>query len=238
MTDNTNESALGAAGGSSPNEQATLPSGQQSSSGDAALQQRLEELTNTVKGLSKELNTIKSGKDRGLNETKKELAAVRASVGEVERLVKEGKSVGEALDIIEGSQAEDEFRQNVRELVQHLRGSGSLPSGNGAVDVAKVIAETGLSAQDPEVIAAFAGKNFSNPLEAQVAAWKLAAQKATKPQPSDADAATPPAQKTSRGLTDAEVSDKAAKLNALYKSPTKNAKEIKALEQELEPYLP
>ena len=39
MTDNTNESALGAAGGSSPNEQAANPNGQQSSSGDAALQQ-------------------------------------------------------------------------------------------------------------------------------------------------------------------------------------------------------
>jgi hypothetical protein len=217
MTDNTNESALGAAGGSSPNEQAANPNGQQSSSGDAALQQRLEELTNTVKGLSKELDTFKSGKDRGVNETKKELAAMKASVGEIERLMKErGVGVGEALDIIEGSKAEDEFRQSVRELVQHLRGSNSLPNGNGAVDVAKVIAETGLSAQDPEVIAAFAGKNFSNPLEAQVAAWKLAAQKATKPQPSDADAPSAPSKPAAPKNKDAVL----AELIELQRNPS------------------
>lgn len=239
MTDTINESATGAAGGSSPNEQATTTGGQQSSSGDATLQLRLEELNKTVKGLSAELNTLKSGKDRGVNETKKELASVKASVGEIERLMKErGVGVGEAMDIIEGAKAEDEFKQNVRELVQHLRGSNSLPNGNGAVDVSKVIAETGLSATDPEVIATLTGKSFSSPLEAQVAAWKLAAQKANKPQPTEADAASQPSGAISRGMNPADVEAKSAKLRELYRSPTKNAKEIAVLEKELDPYLP
>lgn len=200
MTDKTMESAAGAAGGSQPSEQATTTGGQQSSSGDAALQQRLDELNKTVKGLSAELNTLKSGKDRSVNETKKELASMKASVGDIERLMKErGIGLGEAVNLIENSQEEDEFKSNVRELVQHLRGSGSLPVGNGAADASKAIAEAGLAPDDPMVIAAFSGKNFSSQTEAQLVALRLALQKATQRQPSEADAASAPSKPAPKG---------------------------------------
>lgn len=114
------------------------------------------------------------------------------------------------------------------------------PVGNGqgkAVDVAKVISEYGLKNDDPDVIAAFTNRQFADEKDARLAVLDLAYKKATKPQPSDADGASPPSAQVPK-MDVSKVDEKAARLNLLYKAPTKNAKEIEQLEKELEPYLP
>ncbi|MFA6270964.1 MAG: hypothetical protein WC657_07200 [Candidatus Paceibacterota bacterium] len=91
------------------------------------------------------------------------------------------------------------------------------PVGNGqsgAVDVAQVILETGLEQTDPDVIAAFAGKSFSDPRDAKLIAMDLRLRKVTKPEPSDADRATNsgsvPHSKDAAGLTEEYIKSQLA----------------------------
>lgn len=115
------------------------------------------------------------------------------------------------------------------------------PVGNGkgeAVDVAKVLSETGLDQTDPEVIATFAGKSFTDPRDAKLIAMELRLRKVTKPEPSEADKATTSGMPGGTKMSQDQINQKIATLNAYYKSPTKNAKQIADLEKELDPYLP
>lgn len=139
-------------------------------------------------------------------------------------------------------QKKEQKRDELLELVAKKLGlDSSQPVGNGnggAVDVAKVASEYGLKADDPEFVAAFSNRKYDNDKDARLDLVTFAYKQATKPQPSDADAASPPSGAPKKAMTQSEIDTKAATLTALYKSPTKNAKQIAILEKELEPYLP
>lgn len=131
--------------------------------------------------------------------------------------------------------------QLIEAVAKKLGLDSEQPVGNGeqeAVSVAEVVKLAGLDPSDPEVIAAFAGKNITSNLDAAILAGRVAASKASKPQPTEADKASPQTPSPKRDATPADISAKVDRLNLLYKSPTRNAAEIKKLEEEVEPYLP
>ena len=139
-------------------------------------------------------------------------------------------------------QKKEQKRDELLELVAKKLGLDSpSPVGNGnggTVDMAKVVSDYGLKADDPDVIAAFGNRSFTDEKDARLATLEFAYKKATKPQPSDADKATSISAPLSTQLSVTDVNERIAKLNSYYKAPTKYAKEIAQLEKELDAHLP
>lgn len=233
MTDENLESAQTGTNGGTPIPQVTPASGQPTSVSDADLRAGFEALQREVKGLTKALSTFQSGKDRGLNE-------VKGRLGDIEALMKEKNvGVGEALTILEGREAEEGLRNDMRVLADHLRKNGSLPALGKQTDpqVAQVIAKLGLNESDPEVVALI-GAHEKDLVSLSVEGAKLALARANRPTPSPELAVSPQPGQGVVKLRNEDVEAKSARLIELYRAPSKNRDAIKQLEKELEPYLP
>jgi len=159
-----------------------------SSNADAQkLQAALDNLTSRLEEVDKRTRTLQGDKDRSVSQTKKEVEELKRKFAEVEKLKGRGLNEDEAFE-------ELELREGIRLLKQQLSGNNQAQpqaAGNGeglTVDKAKTLQEYGLSENDADVAAVLAGKTFSNPLELENAALKIAFKRANKPQP-DASAA-------------------------------------------------
>lgn len=184
--EHTLESAQTPQDGEQPNSQVSGGSGQQASGGAVDLQAGFESLKAEVKGLTKAMSTMQSGKDRGLKEVKDRL-------GEIEALMKEkGVGVGEALNILEAKEAEDGLRNDIRDVAAFLRSGGSLPAkASGTSQVAQVVAKFGLSETDPDVVSTVA-QHEKDPVALAVELAKLSIKQ--RPSPSPATATPQPGQ--------------------------------------------
>jgi hypothetical protein len=170
-----------------------------------ALQTAIDSIAKKVEEIDARSKSLQGDKDRSVVKTNKEVEELKRKFAEIEKFRKAGYDDDTAFE-------ESDFRDAVRALKNQIATVSQAPAGNGVVDVAKVIAETGLDAQDPEVVASgIAGKQYASVLEAENAALRLKLQKATKPQPSDADRVSsplsPPSPQTAEGLKSNYIKD-------------------------------
>jgi hypothetical protein len=222
MTDNHGDSGL-TTGTVDTNQPSSQGEGGKQGSVDALkLQSALEAITKKVEEIDARSKALQGDKDRGVVKTNKDVEELKRKIAEIEKYRKAGFDDDSAIEEIS-------FRDSVRILKDQIATLNPASAGNGAVDVAKVISEVGLDAQDPEVVAAFAGKQFTDPRDAELAALKLAMRKANKPQPSDADRASSPISPPSPGKSSADL---LADWDKVKKYPT--SPEYKAVKAELD----
>ena len=220
MTDETMESSSVSGSMETPNPAASKQDDKPTSAFDA------DQLLKQVEVLIEK--KVQSVKDRRFDEMDKRLGGAEAVLERVKDLIPAEKFNELKKDL--------EFE----DLKRRVYGDEPKPVAvaSAAIDVAKVASEYGLKADDPEFVAAFSSRKYTDEKDARLDLVTFAYKQATKPQPSDADAASPPSGAPKKAMTQSEIDTKAATLTALYKSPTKNAKQIAILEKELEPYLP
>jgi len=142
------------------------------------LQTSLETFQAEIRG---QLKALQSDKDKRIPKLE---GSLQELMSEITRLKGHGFTDEEAVN-------EVEFRQNVKELAQKIRGieQSALPTGTGisgaAQEAAEIVKEFQLDTSDPEVLALLGGKYRGyDHLRAEAAL--LVARKATKPTPSSA----------------------------------------------------
>lgn len=147
-----------------------------------SLHNRLEALEKNVLG---QLKALQGDKDRRIPKLESSLQEL---MSEVTRLKGHGFTDDEAV-------AEVEFRQQVKELAQKIKGTEQLsqPTGTGVSEAAqeaqRVIEELKLNTSDPDVMQLLSG-NYRNYDHLRAEAALLVARKLSKPAPSSA--ASPP----------------------------------------------
>ncbi len=198
--------------------------------------------------------------------TKKEWTRVQSALGRVENLQRENaelkkgqipqkqddlrpllerahslgaqnKSLDEAINLIQGEQTDQQFRDNVNLIAQAIRSGGALPAGPGTtsgVDLAPVLSAYKLDPKDPYVAAKLSGKQFKDATEAELYVGQIFRDKTLAPNPNQAQQPTTPASSVpAPSMTPEEIEQKSIHLNRLYDNYTANEKEIKVLEGEL-----
>lgn len=164
--------------------------GDSGSSFDAkALQASFEALTKRLDEVDARSKSLQGDKDRGIKKANDELNELKRKFAEIEKLKKSGLDEDTAFE-------ELGFREEVRavrEGLSKLNPAQPQPAGNGAgvvVDSAEVIKKYDLEGNDPEVIEKIFRGNFKSPEEMELAALRIAYQRAKPNQPSLS--ATPP----------------------------------------------
>jgi hypothetical protein len=190
-----------------------------------SLQASLETFQAEIRG---QLKALQSDKDKRIPKLE---GSLQDLMSEITRLKGHGFTDDEAVN-------EVEFRQNVKELAQKMKGieQSAQPVGSGTSgagqEAQRIIEELKLNTGDPDVLQ-WAGGKYRNPDHMRAEAALLVARKLSKPAPSSA--ASPPMTGggVSSELSDADKEIKLAQLQKLYKTPTIKATEIKVLEKEL-----
>lgn len=189
-----------------------------------SLQDRLETLEKNVLG---QLKALQGDKDRRIPKIE---GSLQELMSEITRLKGHGFTDDEAV-------SEVEFRQNVKELAQKMKGieQSAQPSGTGtsgaAQDAQRVIEELKLDTHDPDVLALLGGK-YRNYDHLRAEAALLLARKSNKPVPSTAS--SPPLSGGSvTTLSDEERESLSEQLIGLMKEPTKNAAKIEAIRSKM-----
>lgn len=129
------------------------------------------------------------------------------------------------------------WRQSVSEKLNLVAPANTDNGSRSVVDAAKVFSNMGLPADNPEV-AAMRVKSYKSDDEAMLDAARFIARQNAKPVPSNADLPTPQSSPAPSSPDAKVIEGKMAQLNKMYKTPSKYAKELPALEKELEAYLP
>ena len=204
--------------------------GDSGSSFDAkALQASFEALTKRLDEVDARSKSLQGDKDRGIKKANDELNELKRRFAEIEKLKKSGMDDDAAFE-------ELGFREEVRAVREQLSKLNPVQpqsAGNGegkAVDAAEVIKKYELEANDPEVIERILRGNFKTPEDAELAALRIAYQRAKTNQPSPS--AAPPL--TGSVPRESDTPALIEKLAKLQKTPTQNRDEIKQLKAELD----
>lgn len=147
--------------------------------------------------IEKMLASLQSGKDRAVSKVSKEADELRAQLGELQKHIKAGLSEDEALAKLEAEKNDAEFKKAVLDLRDRL----VVQPVPEAFNPAKVVEELGLDYSDPAVAVAF--EKVTNEQEANAVGAKLIRARNKKPVPSQAQAASQPANPV--GTPDAET---------------------------------
>jgi len=196
-----------------------------------------ESIQKTIKRLDDE---TRSNKDRAVKRTNERLdefeEKFQSTFDRVYALMQEhGITKESALTVVKQQDEDAETKRMIRELYNK---GGALPtnstSGNVAASggkVAEVVKEFGLDENDAEVVDIY--KRYSNPDEAEKAVLRLAARRSNPAQPSIS--AAPILQGSPNGvrLSEQEVENLSRQRNQLFKEPSKNREQIKAIEKRL-----
>lgn len=174
MTDKTMESSPSSGSAETPNPSASQQDVKPTSAFDA------NQLLKQVEVLIEK--KVQSVKDRRFDEMDKRLGGAESVLERVKDLIPAEKFNELKKDL--------EFE----DLKRRVYGEEPKPVAvaSAAIDVAKVASEYGLKADDPEFVAAFASRKYTDEKDARLDLVTFAYKKATKPQPSDADAASAP----------------------------------------------
>jgi len=190
MAENNQDSAAAQGQQADQNRQSSQTDGQQSSGFDAAkLQSTLEALTHKLDEVDARSRSLQGDKDRGDNQTRKEVDELKRQVAEYEKLKGTGLDPDAAVE-------EVTFRDDIRAVKDQLskltqtQVSANVAGNNtsGAVEADKVIEEEKLDANSPEVVNIIASKDYT-PEGRELALRRLAARNKNK-QPLSAASAT------------------------------------------------
>ena len=231
MASNDMDSDPNAGTPSSPKGGSSDEKGDSSGSFDAQkLQTTLETLTKRLEEVDARSKALQGDKDRGIAKTQNEVDELKRKFAEIEKLKKSGYDDDAAFE-------ELGFREEVRSVKEQLSNLKSAPAqtaGNGdsqVVDAAKVIKDYGLDGNDPEVVEKVLKGEYKTPMEAELAALKLAYRRATSAPPSAG--AAPTLQGEAPKLSP-ETNTLIDRLKVLQKTPTQNREEIISLKTELD----
>lgn len=194
MTDQNSESVEVVGGGEQPSSSNPNATPHNSSSAN----QGQDDFGERIKRIEKMVETMQSGKDKGVNKALSEVEELRKSFSEVQALMKrKNLTEDEAFEELEARKRDTEFQKAILEVRDALKGGKSLPvQANGAkvepsvVEVLKQFPD--LDANDPDVIAKVLSQ--SDPDKAELAASRLIRKRANPPSASAASpvAGTPP----------------------------------------------
>lgn len=173
----------------------SIPSGGSSSGqGDSggsfdakSLQASFEALTKRLDEVDARSKALQGDKDRAVTKTKADVDELKRKFAEVEKMKKSGLDEDAAFE-------EVSFREEVRAVrdqLSKLNPAQPQPAGNGegkAVNAAEVIKKYALDGSDPEVIERIFRQDFSSPQELELAALKIAYQRAKPNEPNPAAA--------------------------------------------------
>lgn len=220
-------SAVGTAG--SPTPQDSTSGSASSGSFDAAqLQSLIEGFGRRIEEIDARTRSLQGDKDRGVNETKKEVKELKAKIAEYEKLKSKGLTPDDALD-------EMDFRSTVRQLQEQLGALKSVSAqsaGNGAggADQAAqaVINELKLDANSADVVSILS--RGLDPEKQELELRRLATR--PRSQPSAAESAT--IATTEIAAPNKDTAALIAKVGELQLSPTKNKAELQKLYAELD----
>jgi hypothetical protein len=186
MTKHESDSDLPEGTAENTNSASSQAGGDKQSSFDATkLQSTLEALSKKLDEVDKRSAALQGDKDRGVNKANSEVEALKKKIAELEKYRKAGYDDDSALE-------EMSFRETIHEVKSQLAELKSVSAGNGAVDVAKVVSDFGLSKDDPAVVAFLASRSFESVEKAEVAIAKFVKGQTNKPIPSEADRSASP----------------------------------------------
>lgn len=191
--------------------------------------QELLEIKKALELTRSELKGLQSRQDKETNE-------VQRFMGEVKKRMAKGMSLEEAEQAVvadEQAAKKDDLLFKIAQKVGVLDSPSDNPAGNGQTptfDVASTLSKYELEANDPEVIERILRGNFKTPEDAELAALRLAYQRAKPNQPSPS--AAPPL--TGSVPRESDTPALIEKLAKLQKTPTQNRDEIKQLKAELD----
>lgn len=187
-----------------------------------SLQASLETFQAEIRG---QLKALQSDKDKRIPKLE---GSLQDLMSEITRLKGHGFTDDEAV-------SEVEFRQNVKELAQKMKGieQSTSATGNGASgagqEAQRVIEELKLNTSDPDVLTLLAGK-YRNYDHLRAEAALLVARKLSKPTPSSASGPPIPGGQVQ---SPPETKELVAQLEKLQKDPIKNKVKIVEIEKEL-----
>ena len=151
--------------------------------------QELLEIKKALELTRSELKGLQSRQDKETNE-------VQRFMGEVKKRMAKGMSLEEAEQAVvadEQAAKKDDLLFKIAQKVGVLDSPSDKPAGNGQTptfDVASTLSKYELEANDPEVIERILRGNFKTPEDAELAALRLAYQRAKPNQPSPSAAPT------------------------------------------------
>lgn len=230
MADQTTDSATQAGTAAQPSATASqTQAGQPNSQGSAEMPEWAKALQKDNADLRK---LLQSDKDRGIAKVSKELDSIKPILERVKQIAGlDDKQVVELQDQLEY----DEIRRRVLNPNTQIDNPASL--GSGAANVASpaesLVSKFQMDTADPQVKQAIIDANGdTSDLALRLANLKVT--RATAPQPNSANASPPAGGAPVGALSRSDIEEKAAKLNQLLLEPTKNAREIAALEKVLD----
>jgi len=169
MTDENLDSGQGPADGGQPSSQ-VAGNGDKRSSGSATPEQDV--LGERLTRMEKMISSLQGDKDRSVKRVEGEVGELRKTFGELQSLIKGGLSEDEAFEKLEGKRADADFRDAVFEIRNALKNGSFSARAGGAKEQPSVIAQYGLDANDPEVIANVLSQTDQK--DAEIAALKIA----------------------------------------------------------------
>lgn len=216
----------------SPNAGGSQGNGVSGGSSAGQPQTDVEALNRKLGEMEKQLRSLQGDKDRSVNQTKKEVEELKRQFAEISKLQSKGLELDDAIE-------EYQLREDIRQLRSQLQSGKTAqpsPAGNGnglAVDKAKTLQQYGLSENDADVAAELGGKDFTNPLELENAALRIAFKRANKPLPDASAASSINTGRVVSGMGDDQANALLGEMAQLYKEPTKNAARIQLITKQL-----
>lgn len=229
MADNVLDSGQGQGTTPTTNSGGSQGGGDQQGSFDAAkLQSTLEAFSKKLDEVDARSKSLQSDKDRGVNQTRKEVDELKRQIAEIEKLKSAGMESNAAIE-------EFTFREEVRQLREQLgklNPAAPQPAGNGngsADATAQVIAAAQLDANDPQVLSLI--QQYGNdPMKLAMQAGMYKAQLGNRPTPSPS---ATPAMSSGSAAPAPDAAQLSDELMQLYKEPSKNMKRIQEISKVL-----